>query len=287
MRKSLLLDKIKPSDNIWIIGEDFVEETARRCFAVKSADDIFTPTKFGVRIFACKSFNSPFRTCIARIRNALAFALREVVTPLPKIIFIVIEDDIIKDVKQDFGLPHIYGRCIEWLHHECRKMLAAHNDALPQNARRDVYVTWVLPSRHMNYQNDGKRELFAQCIEEIVEIHNERTFALGFKQNWDPYDPSIFIYDSQLYSGEGIHRLWSSFDRTVWYANVWVDKTEHKKVSDLAQQRLQTSMVNTRGRGQPNSRGGRGRNTYYGRKRYYSKFGKFQKPLPPPPPPRP
>ena len=283
----LFTARVQPFDTIWVIGEDFVENSIRRCFIQLKPDDTFTHTKFGIRAFASKSINSGFRTTIARVRNCLANALSEIVTPLPKIIFVMLEDDVIKDVKDNNGLPHIYGRCVEWLHHEIRKLLAAHNDLLPQNARRETYVTWVLPSRHMNYSNDGKRELFADCIESVVELHNERSFAMGIKQNWDPYDPSIYLYECQRFTSEGLSRLWRAFDRTVWYANVWVNKTEHRKVTEMNNQRANASnFPSERGhfrRGGRRQRGGY--HSYYGNKSYYTKFGKsksFSK-LPPPP----
>ena len=294
----IVAGKIKPMDMIWIIGEDFVENSARRCFAHIGKEDSFTHSKFGIKIFAAKSLNSGFRTTIARVRNCLANALSEIATPLPKILFIMLEDDVIKDVRSGEGLPHIYGRCVEWLHHEVHKMLAAHNDFLPANARRDVYVTWVLPSRHINYANDGKREFFSECIENVVEINNEKNFALAIKQSWDQYDPSIFLYDSQRYSGEGLNWLWRAFDRTVWYANVWVNKTEQRKIIEQNNQRAAANVAPTAattsfrrgGRGNIRGRGGNGQggNFYYANKSYFNKFGKNQwkAKLPPPPPSR-
>ena len=235
--------KITAVETIWIIGEDFVEGSARRCFTQKNDEEFFTHTKFDIKVFASKSFNSHFLTTVARIRNNLAMALLNVVTPMPKIIFIMPEDDIIKEIRtskdetlqylvhtQDVtGLTHVLGRNIEWLLHEVRKLLAAHNDALPKKAQKNCNVVWVLPSRHMNYANDLMREILGNCIESIVEIHNERNFALSLKQNWDQYDPSIYFSDSQRYSNEGLNRLWRAFDRTVWYANVLITKNENRK----------------------------------------------------------
>ena len=262
-----------------------MEDSARRCYTQKP-EDMYTHGKFGLKIFASKSFNSGFRTTIARVRNCLAQALLEVATPLPKILFIFLEDDVIKDIRENDGLPHIYRRCIEWLHHEIHKLLAAHNDHLPNNAKREVFVTWVLPSRHMNYANDGKCELFADCIKNVIQINNEKSLALAIKQSWDQYDPSVYLYDCQRYSAEGLNRLWKAFDRTVWYANICVGKIENRKLQDQtghANQQLNHFSSGTRGR--PGYRGrGRGR-TYYGNKKFYTKFGKHHEmaKLPPPP----
>ena len=207
----LFSEKIQPHDTIWLIGEDFVEETARRCFVMKKEDaEFFTHTKFGVKCFGSNSFRSCFLTTIVRVRNNLANALKEIVTPIPKMVFIMLEDDVVKELGDVEGLPHIYGRCIEWLHHEIRKQISAHIDALPKRAQREPYIVWILPSRHMNYCNDSRRELFAECIENILQVHDNKTFALPLKQNWDQYDPSIFLYDSQRYSASGLDRLWDS-----------------------------------------------------------------------------
>ena len=282
--------RIQAMESIWVIGEDFVEGSACRCFSQVTDQQLFTHTKFDIKIFSSKSFNSCFLTTVARVRNTLAMALLEVVTPLPKLLFIMLEDDIIKELRKSHngtiqylieadqqGLIHVLGRNIEWLFHEIRKLLAGHNDALPPKARRDVNIIWVLPTRHMNYQNDQLREIMATCIETLVEIHNVRNFALPLKQNWDQFDPSIFFFDSQRFSNDGLNRLWRAFDRTVWYANVMVNKMVQRKLNDNGQG---TSNVrgNPQGAVRGTTRGGRG---YFGRKRFYTKFGKK---LPPPPP---
>ena len=205
----------------------------------------------------------------------MANALKEVVTPMPKLVFIVLEDDVIKDLGEKDGLPHLYGRCIEWLYHEFRKMVSGHNDALPTKCQLEPYLVWVLPSRHMNYANDARRELFADCIENVIEVHDKKTMALAIKQGWDQYDPSIYLYDSQRYSASGLDRLWRAFDRTVWYASITAAKLENKKIAEQAAQRSAAIA----GSSQPTRRpyrpfGGRGRGGYFANKRKFSKFGK-------------
>ena len=280
--------KIAAVDSIWVLGEDFVEDSARRCFSQVTNQELFTHTKFDIKILASKSFNSCFLTTVARVRNSLAMALLNIVTPLPKMLFIMIEDDIIKELNNSNddtikdlrrNSPHdlilVMGRSIEWLYHEIRKLLAGHNDALPNKARKDVHLIWVLPTRHMNYANDHLREMLAGCIMNLVEVHNDNNTALPLKQNWDPYDPSIYFHDSQRYSTDGLNRLWRAFDRTVWYANNLVSKTANKRSNEQQQN------ANIAQRGNPYGyRGGRG---YFGNKRYYAKYNKFRKQLPPPP----
>ena len=290
--------KIRAVETIWVLGEDFVENSARRCFSQVMDQELFTHTRFDVKIFATKSFNSSFLTTVSRVRNSLANALQEVVTPLPKLLFIMLEDDVIKEVNASTNqavqkamretpqdLVYIFGRSIEWLFHEVRKMIEAHNDSLPPRARRNINVIWVMPSRHMNYRNDEFRGMFGACLQNLMEIHNVRNYALQLKQNWDPYDPSIFFFDSQRYSTEGLNRLWRAFDRTVWYANVLVNKGMQKNVFDNLTKREdggahagQPVRFQNRGSG----RRGRGGHGYFANKRYYSRFSK-KKSLPPPP----
>ena len=223
------------------MGEDFVENSGRRCFSQVTDQELFSHTKFDIKILSSKSFGSSFLTTVARVRNTVARALIEIVTPLPKVLFVMLEDDVIKEVKasrdpavresfnnQQEDLIHIFGRNVEWLFHEIRKLISAHNDALPNRARGDTTVVWVLPSRHMNYANDNLRGMFGACIQNLVEIHNENNLALSLRQNWDPHDPSIFFFESQRYSTEGLNRFWKSFDRLVWYANVIINKAQHK-----------------------------------------------------------
>ena len=222
-------------------------------------------------------------------------ALLEVVTPLPKFLFIMLEDDIIKELKHSRNetiryltetRPHdlvlIMGRNVEWLYHEIRKLLAGHNDALPKKARKEVTIVWTLPTRHMNYANDHLREILGSCIENLVEVYNDKNIALHLKQNWDQFDPSIFFFDSQRYSTDGLNRLWRSFDRTVWYANILVQKLETKKSQEATQRPFGNTGQPMRG-GANAYRGSQSKN-YFAKKRFYTKFGKYQKRNLPPPP---
>ena len=275
-----------------------MDESGRRCFAHVTDEDLFVHSKFDVKIISARSFNSYLLTTAARVRNAMAQALADTVTPVPKLIFIMLEDDVIKQVrnfKNPDDLAHIYGRNIEWLFHETRKMIAGHLDALPLKARREPYIVWVLPTRHMNYANDYKREIFGKVMENIVEIHNEKNLALGFRQNWDRFDPSIFYYDSQRYSDEGLSRVWKAFDRTVWYANVLVDKAEYRKNAEKNGS-LQRNLNNNQGgviqntfqprggtRGRGTFRSAQRGNSYFAHKKQYSKAGRTARRMPPPP----
>ena len=212
----------------------------------------------------------------------------------------MVEDDIIREVVKSRNetiqyvlqespqdMVHIFGRNIEWLYHEIRKLLAAHNDALPQRAKRYVYLIWVQPSLHMNYRDNMLREMLAGCMQNLVEVHNERNLSLALKQNWDHHDPSIYFYESQRYSTEGLKRLWKAFDRTVWYANILVNKAEHKRAVEIHgtndntrfNQRGGSGGFRGRYRGRGNSR------NYFANKKFYTKAGKFQarSKLPPPP----
>ena len=248
------------------------------CFIQRNDEEYFTHDKFGIRCFASKRFGSSFLTAIARIRNSFAQALKEVVTPVPKLVFFMLEDDVIKELGDQDGLPHLYGRCIEWLYHEVRKLVAAHLDALPNNAKREPYLVWILPTRHMNYANDAKRELFADCLQNIAEVNDVRNLALPLKQNWDQYDPSIFMFDSQRYSASGLDRLWKAFDRTVWYANILITKNENKKPGENNPQRNSVTAGGSRGRFiKRNFTSGQNPPGYYANKRKFSKYGKNTK----------
>ena len=118
-----------------------------------NAEDSYLHANFGVKYLISKEIGSAFTGVAARIRNSMALALREIVTPLPKLIFVVLEDDLICDLyTPDEVEVHIkYGKICNWLCNEFRKMIAGHVDALPPNARRNVHIIWLLPTYHINY----------------------------------------------------------------------------------------------------------------------------------------
>ena len=117
------VDKIKPLDTVWVVGDEFLDE---HFYALRnmSPNDVFILANFGVSFLTSKKLGSSFDSAAARVRNSLAVKLRETVTPLPKMIFFLLEDDVIRDLfrPQESEVWIKYNRICNWLCNEVRKM---------------------------------------------------------------------------------------------------------------------------------------------------------------------
>ena len=177
------------------------------------------------------SFHSKFKNTIARIRHSIAMALKTIVTPLPKMIVIVLEDDLIYELKdRSEQLTFAYGRQIEWLLHEIRKLISAHNDALPKKAKRKVNIIWILPAEHVAFSqlNAANRQLLRLCIKRVT-AQFDANHALELRQMWDKTDASLYLRLEKRFTPAGLTRLWKSVDRAIWFADTLIYKANEKE----------------------------------------------------------
>ena len=149
-----------------------------------NGENSYTHAIYEVKTFSSNDFNSGLLTTMARVRNSVARALRDVVTPLPKMLVIVLEDDVIRNVPRIDRVCILYKRCLNWIFNEIRKMLDGHNDSLPPKAKRKVNIVWIAPSDHIHYENRKNRCIFAETMKQ-VSASFDSNHTLELKQVWD------------------------------------------------------------------------------------------------------
>ena len=222
----ILSEKIQPLDSVWMIGDEFLHENVY-IYRNMREDDTFLPANFAAKFFTSCAVGSSFTSVAARLRNSMAKALRELVTPLPKLIMFILEDDIIRDLytngEQEIWIK--YNKICNWLCNEVRKMLAGHNDALPLNARRLVHVVWVIPTQHMNYPNNEGRKIFTTCLINKTKLQ-EKQHAFELRHVWDSSDNSIFLKRERRFTNAGLVAYFRALDRTLLFANTVANKTK-------------------------------------------------------------
>ena len=166
---------------------------------------------------------------VSRIRNSIRHALNTVVTPLPKMIVIVLENDVIQELVEEEFPGMAYNRSINWLANEIRKMIAAHNDLLPKKAKRKVNIVWVLPSEHAAYADMSSRQDFAARMKIILKLFDGH-HALALRQMWDTKNPNLYLKEQQRFTIEGLNSFWKAVDRTIWFADMIIYKAGEKEV---------------------------------------------------------
>ena len=235
--------RIRGHDHLWIIGDDFVckDNMAETQFARKEESTSFSTKTFDIHIQATDSFNSNNENVPSRLRNALYHAFNKTWV-LPKIIVMILEDDVIKYYKKkadrhDLSMDETqcretYERCLKWLMSECRKFAATiREDILPSRAKRQDWPNflWILPSLHKNYTNRKYRRIFSETIKKVARPQ-DNTFTLELKQVWDENDGNLYLWPDKRYSQAGYISYWTAVDRTVRVCNSIINRSEFSKL---------------------------------------------------------
>ena len=171
---------------------------------------------FYISILASEEFNSNIPSLMGRIRNNYIQGLNKCIT-IPKIVCIVMEDALIKDVKtMNFGLTTDYEIRIKWLVSQLRKITDAFIDYLPLKMKRDNWpkFLFVCPSLHVNYENKPLRKKFTRVLEDIA-AYSERTAALRLRNGWDFDNHNIFLKEQQRFTMEGLATFWVAIDKII------------------------------------------------------------------------
>ena len=139
---------------------------------------------------------------------------------LPKLIVVVLDDDLTKTLRNvsDFSLNA--GKLLNWLLNEVRKLLDAYKDLLPQKAKQAEFphVLWMAPALHKFLSNEDnmRREKFSRCLGQAVS-YQQRMSMLHMVKYWDSEDGDNFIHDAYRYTSNGLFRYWLSIDSAVRY----------------------------------------------------------------------
>ena len=152
---------------IWFIGDEFCNNTFHTLAENKNQNGThasYVYTNFEVRDFFSSRFSSNDDNVLNRIRSNFVRALNKHNT-LPKLIVIVLDDDISKITKhmEDPAMTSLHP--ISWLMCEFHKLLDIYKDWLPPRAKIAYlpHILWMAPPTHTCFsrRDNLHREAFA------------------------------------------------------------------------------------------------------------------------------
>ena len=156
------------------------------------------------------------------------------VLPLPKLIIIVADDDIIKCLRdtKDGGLTNAFGRLINYIMTEYDRAIATYKEHLPTKCKRDGYphMLWIQAPSHINYVNESDRYKFNKGLEEMVKYHSN-AYTLPLKKGWCPNNEDLFSSSLKKYTAEGYAKYWEAVECTVRYFDSIMLKKHDKKIN--------------------------------------------------------
>ena len=159
---------------------------------------------------------------ISRIANIMKFALQckvdKRLLPFPKIIVIVLDDDLLHKFATAHRITKPISRLINFImiEHECA--ITAYKDDLPAKCLKSDWpqLLWIqVPSHHL-FSNNNLHYKFNKALEEVAKLHSNMT-TLMLKKVWDESNPDLYIPDHSCFSASGYTAYWEAVDRTVRY----------------------------------------------------------------------
>ena len=235
----LITVKLEAYDKIWVVGDKFVHESQniiKRYFGFeeKHQNDhtqsvekhqSYIGDNYDVKVFT--GYENRFnRSVLGHLHNAFVAALNAN-GKLPKMILVVIEDDIIKCVNFDkAGISQVFGRCVQWLADEIRTAIHKHKADLPGKCKKNLYpqVFWVAIPSHLNFLNNHTRFKFNQSLETVLLLYNEMK-VLKLQRRWQFNDTSVSII-GQI-TPPGFTTYWSVVDEAIQF---WENGRKRKPV---------------------------------------------------------
>ena len=177
----------------------------------------YTTRHFAVMVQATNNSRSNNPAILARLRNSLVHAINRC-TQLPKIVVIVLEDDLLESINPNENLAAALNKRIRWLMHEYRKIIDTTKDFLPQNAKNDGYpkFLWINLTKHCNYTNNTERKKLGTCMENMSKFFDNNV-SLRLVHKWEFSDTNLFLKEQQRFTSEGLNTFWTALDKTIEY----------------------------------------------------------------------
>ena len=212
-------------EEIWIVGDEFVTRSSFTHFTERTFDS-YTKSNYEVSTVSSSEMATNVaelkKVCnmVARIINTLNYALFQK-AKLPKMMIFVLEDDVIRYLKyNDYGVTEMFGKIIDYLSKNIRKVIDDFKAILPTKAKRVELpqLVWILPTTHRNYFNNNLRKKFCQEMENIINFQRD-SCTLKLRQVWDARNADFVSPTRHRITHEGTKNLWEAVDRTIRYAD--------------------------------------------------------------------
>ena len=173
---------------------------------------------YDIRTFSKDEHSSYYRNILAHLCNTFLNTINRY-DYLPKIIAIVLEDDLIRAIELNgAGATEMYGLQLESLANEFQAIVSKFKNFLPNKAKREnrPHILWTLPTMHVNHtkSNEAHRLRIETCMKNIMERQDNMS-ALNLLQIWDANNPFLYRAHQDRLSSDDILKFWLAIDRTI------------------------------------------------------------------------
>ena len=232
----MLPGKVQACDEIWVLGDAFAISSFEQYYKERDVEDYkgFTMTTFDVKGFFTNKFTHFDQNTVSRMRNTLIKAITDCIL-LPKWIFVVFDDDLIKFVRdktEDYpgNIQDSLERLVSNIMKEHNKAIALQKDFLPNKSQhqKQPQIVWIEAPLHVNFPNNEDRMAFNKALNASAQFH-DNTHVLALKKIWDPEDGQLFNTDARRFTSNGYSQYWYAVNRTIKFADTILMKKLVKK----------------------------------------------------------
>ena len=206
----------KGSENLWLIGDSFVNASVRSYLPVGQNQEAFIMENFEVAIVA-GSEKSSCKNILARIINGIVNTFNTQIT-IPKWVVIILEDDILKTVKPE--TIEEMKKLFTFLMTNIQEQMDRATKGIPLKANKYAWPNFLFlePSLHRSYQNNDRRKLAILALHQAVADFN-RIIVLPIKQEWCPVSRELYNNNRGAISHIGLKAFWRGLDATIRFAD--------------------------------------------------------------------
>ena len=157
-----------------MIGDDFVANTYYQYYQNMNWKTAFMKENFQLEAFSVKSYKSNMKNALARVRSQFCKAL-ESSHLLPRIIVVVLDNDMIRHFKaDDEGISLILKEIMIWLFKEVDKLINRRKRELPQRSKRNDYpqIFWVEAPQQVNFTDNLARRKFNSVVQSTAGAYD-------------------------------------------------------------------------------------------------------------------
>ena len=139
-------------------------------------------------------------------------------TNLPKLIVVVLDDDVVKNI----NYPKSTTIVTNWLIEQFQKSIITYQEKLPAKAIKIGYlhVLWMCPPTHKFFGESGSQRCIkqAECMEQALK-DKQNMSSLRIIKSWDHEDSNAFIYDSYRFTSSSLTKYWLGIDAAIRFWN--------------------------------------------------------------------
>ena len=220
-------ENVRAYDRCWFFSDEFGRRSYEQYFQQHKCTDYngYVKSHFDTTGYF-NSFLSDNLNILARMVNLMQSALQQTVgkklLPFPKLIIVVLDDDIIKVIGEDSqnALSASYSRVLNYIMNEYARCISTYKEFLPVKCLKTRYphIIWIQCPEHENFSNNSQRFEFNHCLQEIIHFH-PNVSTLELKKVWNTKNGNLYIKECQRYTAEGYRDYWEAVDRTVRYCD--------------------------------------------------------------------